>query len=129
MKVTAKEVVLSAIEAINVGDIDKALSFYSDSVRQLSPATDSCGFRERVGKDALRRVLEIDASKHRARFIPHAVVSEGNLVAVQSVNVGQFEGRQIEQPVAAFYVVANEKITQVTVYYDRAGLRAEFEKS
>lgn len=120
---TPKETVLKALEAINAGDLESALSFYSDSVQQLSPSKDGCSFRERIGKDSLRRVLAADISEHRAKFVPRKVVCEGNTVAVESVNKGDFNDRHVEQPVAAFFEVQQGLIVSVTVYYDRLGLR------
>ena len=48
---------------------------------------------------------------------------EGDTVAIQAVNVGTFKGVKVEQPVALFFEIEDEKITSVTVYYDRLGLR------
>lgn len=58
----AVAIVQAATAAINEGRLEEALTYYDDSVVQRSPATgDTPGFKRRVGKEALKRVLEGDA--------------------------------------------------------------------
>ena len=121
---TPLEIVKAATEAINAGEIEKALGVYADSVVQRSPHPDQPVFRERTGKDALRKVLNADIhGPSNVQFHHNRYVCEGTTVAVEGTNVGRINGREVRQPVALFYVIQDDRIASVTIYYDRLGLR------
>lgn len=119
----AVAIIQAATAAINEGRLEEALAYYDDAVVQRSPATgDTPGFKRRVGKEALQRVLEGDADA-RVQFDHQRYVSSGNVVAVEGVNRGLFNDVPVEQPVAVFYELSDAgKIASVTVYYDKAVL-------
>ena len=116
------DIVKAVDDAINAGDVEKALTFYVDDVRARAPDPEGPGLRERVGKDALRRVLEADRERG-VKFLCKRCVCEGDLAAAEAENVGTFDGKTVHQPVGVFYQIADGKIASVTVYYDRLGLR------
>ena len=58
----------------------------------------------------------------RVQFHHQRFIAEGRFVAVEGVNSGVFNAVEIEPPVAAFYEIKDDKIVQVTVYYDRPAL-------
>ena len=122
---TPLEIVKSATEAINAGEIEKALEFYADGVVQRSPHPERPAVRERTGKDTLRTVLKADIhGPCKAQFHHYRYVCGGNVVAIEGTNVGTFDGREVRQPVALFYVIQGDRIASVTIYYDRLGLRS-----
>ena len=57
---TPRDIVRATVEAVNAGEIEKALGYYSDSVQILSPDPNGPGMKERRGKDVLRGILEHD---------------------------------------------------------------------
>ncbi|HLK58108.1 MAG TPA: nuclear transport factor 2 family protein [Chthonomonadaceae bacterium] len=116
---TPLEIVQAATRAFNAGNLEEALAYYDDAVVQRSPATgEQPGFKIREGKAALRQVLEADASKG-VQFHHLHYICEGNIVAAEGINRGILNGVAVEQPVAIFYEIRDDKIAQVTVYYDR----------
>ena len=125
----AIEIVKAATEAFNQGRIDEALAFYDDAVVQRSPGSDNgLNFKIRHGKQALRHVLESD-SHAQVCFHHRSYIGNENLVAVEGINSGIFDGVLVEQPVAIFYELKANKIISVTVYYDRLALREALDES
>lgn len=117
------EIVQAATDAFNQRRIEEALTFYDDAVIQRSPGSaDRLELKVQHGKQALRQILEADHQAdvhfHHQRYICHA-----NSVAVESINRGEFKGVVVEQPVAVFYELKENKIVSVTAYYDRLALR------
>lgn len=115
------QIVQAATRAINEGRINDALHYYADDVRQYSPGRNGDPqFQVRKGKDLLRRVLEADVNGPRqARYLHDHYVTDGSTVAVRGRNSGVLGGTQVEQPIAAFYEFEDDRISSVTVYYDR----------
>lgn len=119
---TPLEIVKNATTAFNAGRVEDALAFYTDDVVQRLPAIgDESGFLVRKGKDSLRRIFAADVAD-RMQFHDEHYLGCGDVVAVEGVVHSVVDGRTIEQPVAIFYEVADEKITKISIYFNRVVL-------
>lgn len=116
------DIVRASIAALNRGDIDEALTYCADDIVLWAPGRDLEG-QEVIGKEQLRLVLEYSEARWPDMWTAvRSIVADGERVAVEMTTVATEGGRQIAQPMAAFYRVRDGLIVEQASYYDLGAL-------
>ena len=121
---TASEVVTAFIAAIEVGDLDTALSMVTDDI-----VYDNVPLGPVTGPDEVRRILSggVTAAAERVEWVVTHQVGEGDVVMNERVDRFLIDGRWLEIPVAGLFVLREGRIAVWRDYFDLEGFRRQRE--